>query len=51
MHDWKLLKFFYVSLSQLCWLFSVMVMIPDWESVGCEFEYRDVCFFGKKGLL
>ena len=22
------------------WLFGVMVMTCDWESVGCEFEYK-----------
>ena len=23
------------------WLFGVMVITPDWESVGCEFKYRN----------
>ena len=32
------------------WLFGTMVMTPEWESVGCEFEYRDFCFW-KKGLV
>ena len=30
------------------WLFGVVVMTPDWESVGCEFKYSDILFFGKK---
>ena len=30
------------------WLCGVVVMNPDWESVGCEFKYSDILFFGKK---
>ena len=25
-------------------LFGVMVMAPDWESVGCEFKYKKILF-------
>ena len=28
------------------WLCGVVVMTPDWESVGCEFKYRN--FFWKE---
>ena len=27
------------------WLCGVIVMTPDWELVGCEFKYRDLCFW------
>ena len=30
------------------WLCGVVVMTPDWESVGCEFKYRDFCFLARK---
>ena len=34
----------YFSVSPIhSWLFGVMVMTPVWESVGCEFKYRNVC--------
>ena len=26
------------------WLFGVMVMTSDWESVGCKFEHRNFGF-------
>ena len=29
-------------------LFGVMVMTPDGESVGCEFEYRNFCFWKER---
>ena len=25
-----------------------MVITPDWESVGCEFEYKDSCFWKER---
>ena len=31
------------------WLFGVMVMIPDYESVGCELKYRD--FWKRHSLI
>ena len=30
------------------WLFGVMFMTPDWESVGCEFEYRNLYFLKER---
>ena len=30
------------------WLCGVVVMVPDWESVGCEFKYRNFFVFGKE---
>ena len=39
MLDWMLLKaFLYVPLTAAS--VGVMVMTPDWESVGCEFKHR-----------
>ena len=29
------------------WHFNVTVMIPDWESVGCQFEYRKIWFLNE----
>ena len=40
---------FSTSLIHSC-LFGVMVTTPDWESVGCEFKYRNFGF-GMKGLV
>ena len=33
------------------WLFDVMVMNPDWESVGSEFKYMDFCFRKERPCL
>ena len=40
---------FSVSLTP-SWLCGVVPMAPDWESVGCEFKYRNFCVYGKKSL-
>ena len=37
-HDWRLLNTFLSLSSTHSWLFSVLVIIPDWWSVGCEFK-------------
>ena len=34
--------------SLLC---GVVVMTPDWESVGCEFKYRNAFFLKEKPSL
>ena len=28
-----------------------MVMTPDWESVSCEFKYRNFCFYKERFSL
>ena len=34
------------------WLFSVIVMTPDWESVAYGFKYRNFCFWkGRPSLI
>ena len=33
------------------WLFGVMVMTLDWESIGCEFKYRHFCFSKERSSL
>ena len=46
----KVTESFYVSPTH-SWLFGVMVMTPDWISVGCEFEYRNFCFWKERPSL
>ena len=43
MHDWRLLKAF-LCLPLTVGSVGVMVMTPDWESVGCEFKYSTGIF-------
>ena len=33
------------------WLCGEVVMTPDWESVGCEFKYRNAFFWKEKPSL
>ena len=33
------------------WFFGVMVMTPDWESVGCGFEYMYFSFWKERPSL
>ena len=51
--SWEWLKAtddFSVSITH-SWLFGVMVMTPDWESVGCEFQYRNFCLWKERPSL
>ena len=48
---WKVTESFAVSPTHSC-LFGVMVMGPDWESVGCTFEYRNyICLSNERPSL
>ena len=40
----KVTESFSLSPTQSC-LSGIMVMTPDWESVGCEFKYSTGIFF------
>ena len=33
------------------WLYAVMVITPNLELVGCEFEYRKFCFWKERTSL
>ena len=33
------------------WLCNVVVMTLDWESEGCEFKYRNFCFWKERLCL
>ena len=44
-HAWlKVTESFSVSTTH-SWHFGVMVMTPDWESVGCEFNHGNFCLW------
>ena len=48
-HDWRLLKAF-LCLPVTVGSVDLTVMIPDWESVGCEFKYSTGLFSFSKEM-
>ena len=49
-HNWRLLKAF-LCLSLTVGSCGIVVKTPDWESVGCDFKYRNCRLFLKESLV